>query len=153
MIYSKEMTEFIIEALIDGNFIDEAYKEIALKVAEDEINYRLSLEKINNEKITVKKCPSLLETLNLATTKTEGIPEHYFECLVCMKCLMLEKLKLYIDDKIDLNDFMDWFTRATWLVENDSLISHFILRWAEYTSGHITKENFKDLIKKEIIKG
>jgi hypothetical protein len=62
-------------------------------------------------------------------------------------------LARYIDNTITLTAFRDWFVPATWDVERsgergaEELSAEIELRFAEYSNGHRSEEELKDLLR------
>ncbi len=63
------------------------------------------------------------------------------------------QLSRYLDNAITLEEFRDWFDDATWglAAEPDSPVrqraGEVELRIAEFTSGHLTEPELKDLLR------
>ena len=152
MVTTKEMSELIIDALLRAEIIKKQDEQKASEIIEEELRVRLCLGGIELEEIFEQKCPPDSELINYLRVAFEDIPDHYFDCLNCLKSMMTEKMKLFVDEKMTLEEFMEWFVPATWQLNNDKQVSGFKLFWAEYTNGHRTDEEFRSLIKKEVLK-
>ena len=67
------------------------------------------------------------------------------------------QLSRYLSNGITLEGFRDWFDDATWGLgaEPDSLIrqkaGEIELRIAEFTNGHLTEQELKDLLRARVL--
>ena len=64
-----------------------------------------------------------------------------------------DRLAAYVADKISLGEFLDWFLPTTWNVHQPDdlslmdLIGEIELYWAEYTNGHRSDQELRDMFK------
>jgi hypothetical protein len=68
-----------------------------------------------------------------------------------MENIIRERLAQYLDARITLREFQAWFVPATWNLEATAdpaafnLATEIELRLAEFTNGHITESQLRDI--------
>ncbi len=63
-----------------------------------------------------------------------------------------DRLRQYVDGQLTVREFQDWFIPNTWDIDVRlqsplvSLYGEIELRFAEYTNGHLTEPELRDLL-------
>ena len=52
-----------------------------------------------------------------------------------------------LEGEISIREFYHWFVPFTWEIDGSDFINMISLRFAEYTSGHWTKEDLRERFK------